>query len=75
MMSQYSWLDSIKVDFLFNRLATTPVVPDPENGSSTTDLVVVPAKIHGSTNFSGKVAKCASGYGCVATSHTDLLFL
>src|SRR5690606_9896147 len=31
---------------------------------------LVPAKMHGSTSFSGNVAKWASGYGCVAMVHT-----
>ena len=41
------------------RLATTPVVPLPANGSSTTPPSGQPAKMHGSISFSGNTAKCA----------------
>src|SRR4030095_5992764 len=34
----------------------------------------VPARMHGSTSFSGKVAKWASGYGSVAIVQTERLF-
>src|SRR5271157_761339 len=36
-------------------------------------LSLVPARMQGSTSFSGKVAKCASEKGCVAIVHTLLL--
>ena len=57
------------------RLATTPAVPLPANGSSTTPPSGQPAKIHGSISFSGNVAKCAPRNPFVLTLQTLRLFL
>lgn len=43
-----------------SRLATAPVVPLPKNGSNTTPPTGHPARMHGSTNRSGNMAKCPS---------------
>jgi len=37
--------------------ATKPVVPAPQNGSKTTSLRLLPARMHGFISFLGNVAK------------------
>ena len=55
-------------------MEATPVVPLPANGSSTIPPGGLPASTHGSTSFSGNVAKCAPLNPAVATLHTSRLF-
>ena len=62
-----------RYDLLFF-LATIAVVPDPMNGSKTISPFSLPARIHGVTNSSGYVAKCAPLYGFTVTDQTDRLF-
>nr|AKH46655.1 DNA adenine methylase [uncultured marine virus] len=52
------------------RTETSPVVPAPANGSSTTAPRGAPARMHGSMSFGGNVAKCAPLYGRVVTVQT-----
>src|SRR5690606_19548348 len=61
-----------------SRLCTTPVRSTTrfhgarQKGHACGD---VPARMHGSTSFSGNVAKWASGNGCVAMVQTERLLL
>ena len=71
----YSGFSSLKIDLLFNNLATIPVVPDPPKGSKTIPFSGQPALIHGSIKSLGKVAKWASLQGLVVIVQTFLLFL
>ena len=57
------------------RFDTTPVVPLPAKGSSTTPPAGQPAKMHGSISFSGNTAKCAPRNPFVLTLQTLRLFL
>lgn len=54
--------------------ATFRVVPLPPKGSRTCPPSGAPARMQGSINFSGNVAKCASANCAVATVQTDRLF-
>ena len=55
--------------------ATTPVVPDPANGSHTISSISDPALMHISTRLSGKTAKCAPRNLPNGIFQTVLLFL
>src|SRR3990167_6843112 len=62
------------INFRPNCCATTPVVPLPQNGSSTVPPGGQPAFIGVSTSSGGNVAKCASLHGFVLILHTHRLF-
>jgi hypothetical protein len=55
-------------------LETTPVVPEPKNGSSTLSPTLDPAATQIRTKDLGKTAKCAPAYGSVLMFQTLRLF-
>ena len=56
-IAAYSGFNSSPIKWRSWWTATTPVVPEPLNGSSTMSPGLLPARMHGSTSFCGKTAK------------------
>src|SRR5665213_2524361 len=57
----YAGFNSMPTALRFSLFATARVVPLPAKGSRTVSSGRLPARMHGSTNASGNVAKWASG--------------
>src|SRR6266566_4919772 len=70
-ISTYEALSSMPMYCLPSRFATTAVVPDPRNGSSTVPSGGHPACKGVSTSSWGYTAKCASGYDVVEIAQTE----
>ena len=70
----YSSLISMPVHWRSSSLHTTPVVPEPKNGSRTLSPTFDPAVTQSRTNDLGKTAKCAPAYGSVLIFQTLRLF-
>src|SRR5579859_4764836 len=66
----YSSLISIPVHWRSSSLQTTPVVPEPKNGSSTFSPTLDPAATHSRTKDLEKTAKCEPAYGSVLMFQT-----